>query len=94
VSKEKVGIDFENAMNAKKKAILDRIEHLEDAITKGGEYLESGDHAHWHGFRPLFDAKVQDGKTLPPHRDWVKNVFLPRHEKAIEKERRKLEGLS
>ena len=33
-------------MNAKKNAILDRIKHLEDAINKGREYLESGEHAH------------------------------------------------
>ena len=39
-------------MNSKKKAILDRINHFEDAITKGREYLESGEHAQWHGFRP------------------------------------------
>ena len=38
-------------MDSKKKAILDRIKHLEDAIAKGREYLESGEHAHWHGFR-------------------------------------------
>lgn len=81
-------------MNAKKKAILDRIEHLEDAITKGREYLDTGEHAHWHGFRPLFAPKVQDGKTLPPHRDWVKNVFLPRHEKALDNAYRKLDRLS
>jgi len=65
-------------MNAKRKAILDRIKKYEDAIAKGREYLESGDHAHWHGFRPLFAAKVRDGKTLPPHKDWVRNVFLLR----------------
>jgi hypothetical protein len=33
-------------MNSKKKAILDRIKHLEEAIAKGREYLESGSHAH------------------------------------------------
>ena len=41
-------------MNFKKKAVLDRIRHLEDEITKGREYLENGSHAHWQGFRPLF----------------------------------------
>jgi hypothetical protein len=78
-------------MNSKKKAILDRIKHLEDAITKGREYLESGKHAHWHGFRPLFVDKVRDGKTLPPHKDWVKNVFLPRQERALKKAQKALE---
>ena len=70
-------------MNPKKKAVLDRIKYLEEAITQGREYLESGKHAHWHGFRPLFNSKVRDGKDLPPHKDWVKNVFLPRCERAL-----------
>jgi hypothetical protein len=81
-------------MNPKKKAVLDRIKHLEDAITKAQEYLESGAHAHWHGFRPLFADKVRDGKELPPHNDWVKNVFLPRQERALRKAERVLEKLS
>ena len=83
-------------MNAKIKAIRDRIKFLEDAIIKGREYLESGKHANWHGFRALFAVKVKDGKALPPHRDWVKNVFLPRKEKALlraEKTLEKLQGL-
>jgi hypothetical protein len=70
-------------MNPKKKSVLDRIEHIEDAIAKGSEYLESGKHAHWHGFRPLFDGKARDGQILPPHKDWVKNVFLPRRRRAL-----------
>jgi len=69
--------------NPKKRAVIDRIKHLEEAITKGCEYLESGKNAHWHGFRPLFAAKVRDGKTVPPHKDWVKNVFLPSRERAL-----------
>jgi len=56
-------------MNLKKKAILKRIKHLEESIAKGHEYLESGEHAHWHGFRPLFFPKVKDGKMLPPHKN-------------------------
>ncbi|HTU27597.1 MAG TPA: hypothetical protein VMF30_19460 [Pirellulales bacterium] len=67
----------------KRRVILDRIKHLEDAITKGRAYLESGKHAHWQGFRPLFAAKAIGGKTLPPHKDWVKNVFLPGCESAL-----------
>ena len=81
-------------MNSKKKAILDRIKHHEDAITKGREYLESGKHAHWHGFRPLFVDKVRDGKMLPPHKDWIKNVFLPREERALKKAEKALEKLT
>lgn len=67
-------------MNVKRKAVLDRIKNLEEAIAKGQEYLESGKHAHWNGFRPLFVPKLREGKTLPPHKDWVKNVFIPRRE--------------
>lgn len=70
-------------MKPKQEAVLERIKSLEEAITKGREYLERGKHADWHGFRPLFTPKVRDGKRLPPHRDWVKNVFLPGRERAL-----------
>lgn len=80
--------------NSKKKAVLDRIEHLEEAVAKGREYLESGTHAHWHGFRALFDKKVQDGKELPPHKDWVKNVFIPGCEKRLSHAYKALERLA
>jgi len=81
-------------MNSKKKVVLDRIKHLEDAIAKGREYLESGKHAHWNGFRPLFVDKVRDGKILPPHKDWIKNVFLPRAERALRKAQETQEKLT
>ena len=81
-------------MNSKEKAILERIEHLEDAIAKGREFLESGKHADWHGFRPWFVDKVRDGKVLPPHKDWIKNVFLPRHERSLRKAHRLLERVT
>ena len=68
---------------SKSKAILDRIKRIDEAIVKAHEYLETGAHADWHGFRPLFAVKTKDGKALPPHKDWVKNVFIPRHEKAL-----------
>jgi hypothetical protein len=70
-------------MNAKAKAVTERIRRLEAAITKGREYLESGKHANWRAFRPLFSGKIKDGKAMPPHRDWVKNFFLPRKERAL-----------
>ena len=70
-------------MNAKRKAVLDRIESLEQAIAKAREYLESGKHADWSGFRPLFIREFRNGEELPPHKDWVENVFLPRNEKAL-----------
>jgi hypothetical protein len=80
-------------MKPKEKAILDRIKKLEEAITKAREYLESGAHADWHGFRPLFVPKMRDGKASPPHKDWVKNVFLPSREKALREAERLLERL-
>ena len=66
-------------MNAKRKAVLDRIDSLAQAIAKAKEYLENSKHAEWHGFRPWFGRKQE----LPPHKDWVKNVFLPRRERAL-----------
>jgi hypothetical protein len=81
-------------MNLKEKAVLDRIEHIEDAIAKAHEYLEVGDNADWHGFRPLFVDKGRDGDVLPPHKDWVKNVFLPSQEKALMENQRVLETLN
>ena len=81
-------------MKPKEKAILDRIKKLEEAITKGREYLESGANADWYGFRAWFVRKIRDGKALPPHKDWVKNVFLPRREKALREAERLLERLT
>jgi hypothetical protein len=81
------------AMNAKRKAVLDRIESLEQAIAKAREYLESGKHAHWSRFRPLFVNKLKDGKELPPHKDWVKNVFIPRRQKELSRAESILERL-
>lgn len=72
-------------MDAKRKALLERIKSIEQDICKAREYLESGKHANWSGFRPLFHGKFKDGEELPPHKDWVKNVFLPRKEKALKR---------
>jgi len=80
-------------MNPKKKAVLDRIKDLEDAIMKAREYLEIGAHADWHGFRPIFKGKTRDGEKLPPHKDWVKNVFLPSRERALRKAEELLDRL-
>lgn len=76
-------------MNSNEKAILDRIKHLEIAIAKGREFLEDGKHADWHGFRALFADK-----GLPPHKDWIKNVFLPRCEKGLSEAHKSLETLT
>ena len=79
-------------LNAKT-TVLERIESLEQAIAKAKEYLETGKHAEWSGFRPLFVYKLKDGQKLPPHKDWVKNVFLPRMEKALRRAEKLAERL-
>jgi hypothetical protein len=76
-------------MNPKRKAVLNRIESLNEAIHKASEYLESGKHAEWHQFRPWFGRKSE----LPPHKDWVKNVFLPRMQRALPNAEKVLERL-
>jgi hypothetical protein len=81
-------------MNSKEKAILDRIKHLEDAISKGREFLETGKHGDWHRFQPMFVNKVGRDGVLPPHRDWIKNVFLPRQEKLLKHAQKSLERLN
>jgi hypothetical protein len=78
----------------KREAVLGRIESLQEGLHKAKEYLESGEHAHWRGFRALFNVKAVQGKELPPHRDWVRNVFVPRSEKALDRAERLLERLS
>ena len=67
----------------KKREITERVRRLEDDIVKAREYLETGAHSSWHKLQPLFDHKIRDGKELPPHKDWVRNVFLPNLEKAL-----------
>jgi hypothetical protein len=81
-------------MNPKKKAVVDRIKRLEEAIERATSYLEKGEHANWRGFRPLFTPRVRDGKELPPHRDWVKNWFLPNKQRALRRAEKILESLA
>ena len=80
-------------MTLKKKDIIERIRSFEDAIRRANEYLESGKHANWPGFRPISSAKIRDGKRLPPHKDWVRNVYLPRMERALNRAEKLLERL-
>ena len=75
----------------KKRDILERMKSLELDIVNGKEYLETGAQANWSGFKPYFSPKFKDGKELPPHKDWVKNVFLPSAEKALRKSEKLLE---
>jgi hypothetical protein len=67
----------------KRKAVQERIRRLDDAIGQAKEYLDTGRHAHWQGFRAMFVQKVQDGQLRPPHKDWVRTVFIPRFERAL-----------
>lgn len=69
----------------KKNELLNRINDLEDQIVKAREYVQTGAHAHWNGFRPFFKEKTKNGKAQPPHKDWVKNVFIPSRERALRK---------
>jgi hypothetical protein len=80
-------------MDAKRKTILDRIASLEESIRIATEYLDSGKHADWYGFRPLFDHKFKDGYKLPPHKDWVKNVFLARMTASLNRAEKTLQRL-
>jgi hypothetical protein len=80
-------------MKSKREAILGRIKRIEDAIAKGREYLETGKGGHWQGFKPLFMDKIKDGKTLPAHKDWVRNVLLPGQERALRKAEKALERI-
>jgi len=84
----------QNAHDSAKRDLVGRIKRIEEAIAKSNEYLASGKHASWTGFRALFVTKVREGTELPPHRDWVKNVYLPRMEKALIQAERILEKLT
>jgi hypothetical protein len=78
-------------VSAKKRAVLDRIASLEEAIARAKEYLENGKHADWSGFRPLFVRKIKNGEDLPPNKSWVAKVFLPRQEKALRRAEKLIE---
>jgi len=80
-------------MDAERKVILDRIASFENAIRIAKEFLESGKHADWSGFRPHFVHKLKDGKEQPPHKDWVRRVYLPRMEIALGRAEKTLERL-
>jgi len=81
------------SFNPKRKAVVERIKHLEEAIVRANEYLKSGKHAQWEGFRPFFVKKLKDGKEMPPHRDWVKNVFLRNAESSLKRAENVLDRL-
>ena len=63
-------------IEAKRRAIENRIRGLERQRQMAEEYLETGAHADRLP-QPLFVQKLdENGKPLPPHKDWVKNVIL------------------
>ena len=80
-------------MDGKQKAVADRIEMIEEELRIAREYLLDGSNADWRGFRPLFRDKIREGRSVPPHRDWVKNVFIPGRERALRKSELALERL-
>jgi hypothetical protein len=80
-------------VTGKRKSIEARIDRIEAAIKLANDYLETGEHADWHGFRPLFVKKFKDGKPCRPHKDWVKNVFLRNRRRQSADAKRALERL-
>ena len=80
-------------MTQKTTDIRERIRSFEHAIRRANEYLESGKHADWVGFRPIFANKKREGKSVPPHKDWVQNVYRPRMERALTRAEKLLERL-
>lgn len=83
----------EKVMSIKRNAVLKRIVSLEQDIGRAREYLESGQDAYWHKFRPMFARKFKDGRELRPHKDWVKNVFIPQKERALRQAEKLLDRL-
>jgi hypothetical protein len=69
--------------------IIERMNRLNDAVNRARAYLSNGDHADWHGFRPLFGG----ANDRLPHPDWVANVFLPRTLAALNRCEKTLESL-
>jgi ribosomal protein L34E len=74
----------------KRGAILDRMQRHQEALQKAHEYLARGGHGHWHGFRPLFDAR----HNRLPRPEWIVNVFLRRRRGALKQCENALETLN
>jgi hypothetical protein len=82
-----------DARSAKTKKVLERIESIQAALVRAREYLACGKHADWNRFRPLFAPKMRDGQPARPHEDWVRSVFIPRHERELRSAEKALERL-
>lgn len=81
-------------MALKRQNLLERISCIQEAIDKATEYLVNGKHAQWRSFRPIVTPKLRDDVPVPPHRDWVKNVFLPRMQRSLHYSEKVLEKLA
>jgi hypothetical protein len=66
-----------------KKDILERLRSFEDAFRRAREYLESGKHAYWVGLRPAFSDQIRGAKSVPPHKDWVRNVLCSSNGESV-----------
>ncbi len=86
-------MDRSKQRQIKIKAVTDRIEQIKKNLLIGYEFLATGAHGNWHGFKPLYVEKTKDGIALPPHRDWVKNVFIAELERSLVKAEKKLETI-
>jgi hypothetical protein len=81
------------SFDPRKNAVLERIKRFEEAVSRAKAYLESGAYEHWEKFKPFLAKKIRDGKELPPHKDWVKNVFLPNYERSLRRAERLLDRI-
>src|SRR5437868_6409489 len=68
--------------------IIKRMERITEALYTAYEFLATGKNGDSHYFRPLFT-----GRDRLPHRDWIKNVFIPRCLKAVARMEKRLEAL-
>ena len=81
--------------NVTRKAVLKRLLSIEDAIVRARAYLRTGEHANWAGFRPLFVPKLRaNGDLAPPHKEWIRNVYIPRMEKDLVRTEKILERIT
>ncbi len=87
------GKSVKQAVVGKLKSFEATISRVDTAIKLANDYLETGEHADWHGFRPLFVGKFKDGKPCPPHTDRVINFFLRDCRRPLRDASRALERL-
>lgn len=69
---------------AKQNSVIDKITWCEDQLQLAYRYIDTDEGSDLRIFRPLFDKKLDaNGNALPPHKDWRRNVFIKRRERAI-----------